>query len=202
MRRIAVPMAFVLLAASSVLGRDTKLEVSDLPNHPLLTELAANAHVKLYLRSGDIEIRSRDDNQLSVRYDGSRAERFKDLSVRLERTSDSATVELHGGPSNGNMRVVIELPRGASLFVRMSAGNLDVAHFLGDQDIQLRAGQLDIALGDPKDYSRIHASVLSGGLEAPPLGESHGGLFRSFTKDGPGRLKLTAHVTAGDLTLR
>lgn len=201
MRGIAILLAMALVLAPCTLADNTKIDLSDLPNHPLLTDLPANAHLRLYLRAGDIEIRARDDNKVSVRYDGRAPERFKDLSVRFERATGSTSIELRGGPDR-DMRVVIELPRDCSLFVRMSAGNLEVAHFAGDQDISLRAGELNIAMGDPKEYARIHASVLSGGLEAAPLGEDHGGLFRSFTKAGPGRVKLTAHVTAGDLTLR
>jgi hypothetical protein len=48
----------------------------------------------------------------------------------------------------------------------------------------------------------VEASVTTGGLEAAPFGESHGGLFRSFHKEGNGKYKLYAHVGAGDLTLR
>jgi len=201
MRPTAAFLCAALFLSPAAFANNDKTEFSDLPNHPFLTDLPANAHLRIHLRSGDIAVRARDDNKLSVRYDGPSPGRFKDLSVRFERSSDSATLELRGGPDR-DMHVVVELPRNSSLFLRMTAGNLEVARFVGDQDISLRAGNLDISLGDPKDYSRIHASVLSGGLEAPPLGESHGGLFRSFTKDGPGRFKLTAHVTAGDLTLR
>jgi len=200
MRLISTLLALALLLAPYALANGTKIDVTDLPNHPVMTELPQNTHLRIYLRSGDIEIRAREDNKLAVRYDGPAADRFKDLSVHFERSSDSGTLELRGGPDR-NMRVVIELPRVSSLFVRMSAGNLEVGRFSGDQDISLRAGELNIAMGDPKEYARIHASVLTGGLEAPPLGEDHGGLFRSFTKDGPGQFRLTAHVTAGDLTL-
>jgi len=177
------------------------MNVTDLPDHPFLTDIPANGHLRLYLRSGDIQICARDDNKVSVRYEGGSKEEFRGLGVRFKRSSDSSTLELHGGPDR-EMRVLIEIPHHTSLFVRMSAGNLDLDRIAGDKDVSLRAGELTIAIGDPKEYSRIHASVLSGGLEAPPLGEFHGGLFRSFTKDGPGRYKLSAHVTAGDLTLR
>jgi hypothetical protein len=66
----------------------------------------------------------------------------------------------------------------------------------------LHAGELIIDVGDASDYSRVDASVYSGGLEASPFGESHGGLFRSFHKGGNGRYHLHAHVGAGDLTLQ
>jgi len=57
-------------------------------------------------------------------------------------------------------------------------------------------------VGNPEDYSYVEASVTSGGIEAVPFGEDHGGLFRSFHKTGNGKYKLHAHVGAGDLNLR
>ena len=196
----------LILAASLALSplnqaASTKTEVKDLPDHPFVTDLPSNTHLRLYLRSGDIQILARDDNKLSVRYDGTSTSNFKNLGLRLDRSSDSTSLELEGGPDR-DMHVTIEVPRTTSLSIRMSAGNLELAGITGDKDVRLRAGNLDISIGDPKDYSEIHASVMTGGLEAAPLGESHGGLFRSFTKEGPGKYKLTAHVTAGDLTLR
>ena len=201
MRVMAILFALSLVLGPCVLGSSNRMDVTDLPNHPFLTDIPANAHLRMYLRSGDIQISAREDNRVAVRYEGGSKEEFKDLGVRFERSSDSSTLELHGGPDR-DMHVLIEVPQNTSLFVRMSAGNLDLARIAGDKDVSLRAGDLTIAIGDPKEYSRIHASVLTGDLEAPPLGESHGGLFRSFTREGPGHFKLSAHVTAGDLTLR
>lgn len=201
MRPIAFILAAVLALCPVNFAAGAKTEVTDLPNHPFVTDLPLNSKLSLYLRSGDIQILARDDNKLSVRYDGTSTSNFKDLGLRLDRSSTSVSLELRGGPDR-DMHVTIEVPRNTSLFVRMSAGNLELAGITGDKDVRLRAGELVISIGDPKDYSQIHASVLTGGLEAAPLGESHGGMFRSFTRQGPGKYKLTAHVTAGDLTLR
>jgi hypothetical protein len=68
--------------------------------------------------------------------------------------------------------------------------------------VQLHAGELIVGVGNPGDYFHVEASVSTGGLEAEPFGESHGGLFRSFHKEGNGKYKLHAHVGAGDLTLK
>ena len=201
MRSAALILAASLALAPLNQATGTKTQVTDLPNHPFVTDLPASTHLRLYLRSGDIQILARDDNKLSVQYDGASTSNFKNLGLRLDRSSDSTSLELEGGPDR-DMHVTIGVPRSTFLFIRMSAGNLELANITGDKDVRLRAGNLTIAIGDPKDYSEIHASVLSGDLEASPLGESHGGLFRSFTKEGPGKYKLTAHVTAGDLTLR
>jgi hypothetical protein len=84
----------------------------------------------------------------------------------------------------------------------MPFGQLEITDITGDKDVQLHAGELILGVGNPADYSRVDASVNSGGLEAPPFGEDHGGLFRSFQKTGNGKYKLRAHVGAGDLTMR
>jgi hypothetical protein len=72
---------------------------------------------------------------------------------------------------------------------------------LCNKDVELSAGDLNIAVGNAADYSHVDASVMSGDLEAAPF-KSHGGLFRSFEKSGSGRYRLHTHVGAGDLTLR
>jgi hypothetical protein len=123
------------------------------------------------------------------------------MRVQLEGSNSSADLTVSGGPKN-DLEVTIEVPKKTGLFVRMSAGNLELKHVTGDKDAELHAGELIIDVGDASDYSRVDASVYSGGLEANPFGESHGGLFRSFHKEGNGRYHLHAHVGAGDLTLQ
>ena len=123
------------------------------------------------------------------------------MRVRLEGTNDAADLTVSGGPRN-DLEVTIEVPRKTGLFIRMSAGNLELRNIVGNKDAELHAGEMVIDVGDASDYSRVDASVYSGGLEARPFGESHGGLFRSFHKEGNGRYHLHAHVGAGDLTLR
>ena len=155
----------------------------------------------MYLRSGDFRIVGGSDNKITVRIRGRNAERASDMRVQLEGSNSSADLTVSGGPKN-DLEVTIEVPKKTGLFVRMSAGNLELKHVTGDKDAELHAGELIIDVGDASDYSRVDASVYSGGLEANPFGESHGGLFRSFHKEGNGRYHLHAHVGAGDLTLQ
>ena len=129
------------------------------------------------------------------------ADQASELRVRLEGTNDAADLTVSGGPRN-DLEVTIEVPRKTGLFIRMSAGNLELRDIVGNKDAELHAGEMVIDVGDASDYSHVDASVYSGGLEARPFGESHGGLFRSFHKEGNGRFHLHAHVGAGDLTLR
>ncbi len=179
----------------------TKLDVKDIENHPFTADFNSGGKLRMYLRSGDFRIVGGSDNKITVRVTGRNAYRATDLRVQLEGSNDLANLTVSGGPKN-DLEVTIEVPRKTGLFVRMPAGNLELRHVTGDKDAELHAGELIIEVGEASDYSRVDASVYSGGLEASPFGESHGGLFRSFHKEGNGRYHLHAHVGAGDLTLK
>jgi hypothetical protein len=191
-----------VLALSVASGTaQTKLDIKDIENHPFTADFNSGGKLRMYLRSGDFHIVGGSDNRITVRITGRNADRASDMRVQLEGSNNSADLTVSGGPRN-DLEVRIEVPKKTGLYVRMSAGNLELQHVTGDKDAELHAGELLIDVGDASDYSRVDASVYSGGLEASPFGESHGGLFRSFHKEGNGRYHLHAHVGAGDLTLQ
>jgi hypothetical protein len=191
-----------VLALSVASGTaQTKLDIKDIENHPFTADFNSGGKLRMYLRSGDFHIVGGSDNRITVRITGRNADRASDIRVQLEGSNNSADLTVSGGPRN-DLEVRIEVPKKTGLYVRMSAGNLELQHVTGDKDAELHAGELLIDVGDASDYSRVDASVYSGGLEASPFGESHGGLFRSFHKEGNGRYHLHAHVGAGDLTLQ
>lgn len=199
--RTSYLLAFGLLLTAASGAAQTKIDVGDIENHPFSTDFKSGGKLRMYLRSGDFRVVGGADNKITVQVMGENAYRASDLRVRLEGSNDAADLTISGGPKNG-LEVTIEVPRKTALFVRMPAGNLELRQVIGDKDAELHAGELMIDVGEPSDYSRVDASVYSGGLEARPFGESHGGLFRSFHKEGNGRYHLHAHVGAGDLTLR
>jgi hypothetical protein len=188
------------LSVASVAAQ-TKLDVKDIENHPFTADFNSGGKLRMYLRSGDFRIVGGSDNRITVRITGGNAYRASDLRVQLEGSNNLANLTVSGGPKN-DLEVTIEVPKKTGLFVRMPAGNLELRRVTGDKDAELHAGELIIEVGEASDYSRVDASVYSGGLEASPFGESHGGLFRSFHKEGNGRYHLHAHVGAGDLTLK
>jgi hypothetical protein len=191
--------ALALSVASG--AAQTKLDVKDIENHPFTADFHSGGKLRMYLRSGDFKVVGGLDNKITVRITGRNADRASDVRVQLDGSKDSADLTVSGGPKN-DLEVIIEVPKKTGLFVRMTAGNLELQHVVGDKDAELHAGELIIDVGEASDYSRVDASVYSGGLEASPFGESHGGLFRSFHKEGNGRYHLHAHVGAGDLTLQ
>lgn len=201
MRTPSFLVASLALLAVPVLAQ-TKIEVTDLENHPFSVDFPSGRRLHLHLRSGDFRIVGRDDNKITVQLGGRNAYKAQDLRVRLDRSDTAASdLTVSGGPKN-DLEVTIEVPRNTNLLVRMPAGNLELHGITGDKDAELHAGELIIDVGKAADYSRVDASVTSGGLEGAPFGESHGGLFRSFHKEGTGKYHLHAHVGAGDLTLR
>ena len=184
-----------------IMGQSKTIEATDLPTHPFAVNYPSGSQMSLRLRSGDIRVVGKEQNQISVRVEARDTERAREVKVYFERFENSAELRVWGGPKN-DLQIIVEVPKKTGLFVRMPAGQLEISDVTGDKDVQLHAGDLILHVGDPADYSHVDASVTTGGLEAPPFHEDHGGLFRSFQKSGNGRYRLHAHVGAGDLTLR
>jgi len=180
---------------------DSELTVKDLRSHPFGVDFPSGSNLRLHLRSGEFRIVGHSDNRVAVHLGGRNADNARDLTVRFRRSDNTADLRVSGGPKN-DLEVTIDVPSSAMLLVRMPAGDLSIEGVSGDKDVELHFGELTISVGNAADYSHVDASVMSGGLEAAPFGESHGGLFRSFEKNGTGKYRLHAHVGAGDLTLR
>lgn len=200
MRLLLLVIAALAFLATSAPAQ-TKLDVRDIENHPFRADFNSNGKLRMQLRSGDFRIEGTDKNEITIRLRGRKAYEAGEMRVQLDGTNDDANMTITDGPKN-DLEVTIEIPRKTSLFLRMSAGNLEVHHITGNKDAELHAGEMIIDVGDAADYSHVDASVYTGGLEASPFGESHGGLFRSFHKQGSGHYFLHAHVGAGDLTLQ
>jgi hypothetical protein len=197
--------ALAILACLSLLVPtglpQSKLEVTDLQNHPFSIDFPSGSRLQIELRSGDFRIVGTEANKITVQLSGNKADNARDLTVRFKRASTGAELRIFGGPRN-DLQVTINVPKNTGLFVRMPAGELAIEGISGDKDVELHAGDLTISGCDASDYARVDASVTAGDLEAAPFGESHGGLFRSFHKNGTGKYQLHAHVGAGELTLR
>lgn len=194
-------LSLTVFSTRLLMAQSKKIEATDLPDHPFQVDYPSGSQISLRLRSGDVRVVGKVGNQLSVRVEARDTERAREVKVYFERFENSAELRVSGGPKD-NLQIIVEVPKSTGLFVRMPAGQLEISDVTGDKDVQLHAGDLILHVGDPADYSHVDASVTSGGLEAPPFHEDHGGLFRSFQKSGNGRYRLHAHVGAGDLNLR
>jgi hypothetical protein len=182
-------------------AQSKKIEATNLPDHPFQVDYPSASQLNLHLRSGDVRLVGSTESKISVRVNAKNLEKAREVKVTFDRSDQSAKLRVSGGPRN-DIQIIVEVPRDTGLFVRMPAGQLEIRDVNGDKDVQLHAGELIVHVGNPADYSHVDASVTTGGLEAPPFHEDHGGLFRSFHKSGNGKYRLHAHVGAGDLTLR
>lgn len=194
-------LSLAVFSTPRFMAQSKKMEATDLQQHPFQVLYPSGSQLSLRLRSGDVRVVGNEANQISVRVDARDAERAREVSVTFERFANSAELRVTGGPKN-DLQIIVAVPKNTGLFIRMPAGQLEISDVIGDKDVQLHAGELIVHVGDPADYFHVDASVISGGIEAPPFHEDHGGLFRSFQKSGNGKYRLHAHVGAGDLTLR
>ena len=194
-------VSLVVWSAPLAFGQTKRVEATNLPDHPFQVDYPSGSQLSLHLRSGDFRVVGKDGDKISVRVDAKDLEKAREVRVTLDRSEHSGELHVSGGPRN-DLQITVEVPKDTGLYVRMPAGQLEISDVKGDKDVQLHAGELIVHVGSPEDYSHVDASVTTGGLEAPPFHEDHGGFFRSFHKDGNGKYKLHAHVGAGDLTLR
>ena len=195
-------LASLAVSSAPLASAQTKrVEATNLPDHPFQVDYPSGSQLSLRLRSGDVRVVGSAENKVSVRVDAKNVEKAREVRVVFDRSDQSAALRVSGGPRN-DIQITVEVPKDTGLYVRMPAGELEIRDVRGDKDVQIHAGELIVHVGSPEDYSHVDASVTTGGLEAPPFHEDHGGFFRSFHKSGNGKYRLHAHVGAGDLTLR
>lgn len=185
----------ILLSCGSLWAQDFRVEKTS--TSPVETKFSANGRIRMDLCSAGIDVIGREEGMLRVSADPSRG----NTKVSIRVFGDRADVKVANCPKN-NYRVTIEVPKSSALYVRMLAGELNVREVIGNKDVVLHFGELNIDMGKAEDYRRVEASVNSGDLEAALFNVSKGGLFRSFDHSGPGKYRVHAHVGAGQLDLR
>lgn len=157
--------------------------------------------VRLHLEAGQYTIRPTDAENIVVTCHHRSEERLKEVKVEIKIAASHANVYVTNTPNN-NFSAVIDVPRRSNLWVRLTAGQLTVGDIAGDKDLEIRAGQMSVAIPRPKEYGSREASVTTGSIAASAFDISKGGLFRSFHQEGPGKYRLHAHVMAGEIDLR
>lgn len=196
---VALFSSILLLQIPALALSDTV--VDDLGHHPMTADFPSGGQLDLRIRSAEIHIVGSDEDKVQVRVEGKQGSESTDIKASFERTDRFGKLRVSGGPSS-NVKITILVPRKSDLSIHIFAGDVEVKDIIGNKDVDLSAGDLNIAVGNTADYSHVEASVTSGSIEGGPFGESRGGLFRSFERFGNGKYKLTAHVGAGDLTLK
>ena len=188
-------ISLVLLAATTLYGQ------KDVPEAAVQQQFAGGGTIRLHLESGGYEIIPTDSGKIAVTYSARSAERLKNVKVAIKASQGRADVYVSNTPNN-KFTATIEVPRESNLWVRLTAGDLNVGSVVGNKDLELRAGRLQVEIPRPQEYGHRDASVTTGSIEAGAFEVSTGGLFRSFHQQGPGKYRLHAHVMAGEIDLR
>lgn len=164
-------------------------------------DLASGKTLALKLRSAEVVIEGSESERLTIRFEGDNAGRASEVKVTYKDKGDTVECGIADGPRN-EFRILITVPALTNLVIRMPAGDLQVSEVRGSKDVKMRAGDLDIRIGDADDYASIDASVTTGEIDVAALGAETGGFFRKFHHSGPGTFRILAHIGAGQLTLQ
>lgn len=166
---------------------------------PFTATVAPGSRLRLDIHPANIEIRGADGDGLRVTCEYRDGRAARDLSVSFHNGELKVTGP---GVGKGNGPTIrIDVPRRTDLHVRSTAGNLTVRDVVGEKDLELRAGNIEV-FGAPSEYRSIELSARVGNIEAPAFGIHRSGLLRSDKKSGlRGQYRLTAHVTAGNVTV-
>lgn len=171
------------------------------PEAVVRQQFPSGGTVRLHLEAGGYEVIPCDSDTIVVTYQTRSPERLKSVKVTIRANQERADLYVTNTPSN-NFKATIEIPRQSNLWVRLTAGELDVGNVVGDKDLEIHAGRLQVEIPRPQEYGHRDASVTTGSIEARAFEVSTGGLFRSFHQQGPGKYRLHAHVMAGEIDLR
>ena len=189
----ALGLASALLSAPAALNAESRHSDS------LETAFVANGQIKMVLSAGGYRITESSDNHIRLRWSVRGDRKLRRVHAEADVDGTEATIVIDG--PNNNFQATIEVPARSDLTVRLSAGELSVEGIVGDKDIRLRAGELNIDVGRPEDYRHVEGSVWAGEINAAPFDVGTGGLFRSFEREGDGEYELRAVLRAGELSL-
>jgi hypothetical protein len=175
-------------------------ETANLEHQSFETNLANGETLRLHLHDGDFRVVGTDSDKISIHVEGKNLEHAKNIKIQLKRADGAVDLKLLHVPKN-ELQVTIEIPRTTNLYARMRGGDLSVHGVAGDKNLELTGGDLTIQVGNPEDYSHVDLSVRFGDVSGTQFGDPKGWLGNSVRKDGSGKYRLHAHVTAGDLML-
>jgi hypothetical protein len=158
---------------------------------------AAGGSIEMQLEGGNYEIRPASNDRIVVSFGGNVGNATADLAT----TGAKANLAIKDTPHN-NFKAIVEVPQTSNITVHLTGGNLEIGAITGNKDIDSKAGNVAIMVGDANDYSSVDATVTLGNLEAGPFGKSDSGIRNHFTWSGPGKHTLRASLGAGNLELK
>ena len=200
MRRVLLFLALLLWCSPTEQAQSPQV-VTHLQNHAYETDLAGGTALRLHFHDGDFRVVGSDSAKISIHAEGKNIDQADRIKIHLQRSDNALELTLSNVPKK-ELQVTIEIPKSTNLYARMRGGDLSVFGVTGDKDLELTGGDLTIGIGNPEDYALVDLSVKYGDISGTQFGDPKGMVGNSLRKNGNGKYKLHAHVTAGDLMLK
>lgn len=187
---VAACAAFLLLAGCNR-PRAVSLDQQNTYSQPM----RPGSKLSLDVSSGGIEITGSDAPELRIEATPTPG---RGPQIRVGTSGPDTVVHVRRVPRNSMIH--IDVPKDTYLEVSMGAGRLRVRGVEGNKDLTLRAGLMEIE-APAEQYRSVDGFVLTGKLQADPMGIDTGGLFRRMSWRGSGRYSLNATLLSGKLRL-
>ena len=188
--------AFTLLVSSCfAAGQQKPLEAQ------VQKKFAPGGFIRLHLSPGGYTISGGAANSILITYTAASPQQLRRVKARIRASASTGDVSISDTPHN-NFQATIEVPTRSDLRARLVAGEIIIDGVVGSKDVEVDFGRIEVKIPEPQQYGHRDASVLAGSIEASAFDVSKGGLFRSFEQSGPGKYRLHAHVTTGEIDLR
>src|SRR5688500_11001729 len=123
-------------------------------------QFVSGGTVRLDLSAGDYDIVASRDDRIRITLTD-RGRDNPDAYVDIDIKGSQATIETDNSFDNG-LDVRIELPRRTHIVLKLSAGDLKVSGIEGSKDVEARAGDVTIAVGERDLYRHVNASIRIG----------------------------------------
>lgn len=196
---VAVVVGLALLPLPNSRPASAEIPTTASAMNPTEIDFVRGGNVALDLQAGNYDVVPSSDNKITVNYDLSGGATARDVRIASGVKGHNARIRIES-PSNG-FHAEIALPEKSNVYIRLTAGNLNLDAIEGSKDIDLRAGNATVDVGDTAKYGPVYASVTSGNIQANAWSVQKSGLVRSFSANGKGPYGLRAHVDAGNLIL-
>jgi hypothetical protein len=171
------------------------------PDQPMAVKaekpFASGGSIEMQLDGGNYEIRPASGDQIRVSFGGNTGS----ATAEVTATGAHANLAIKDTPHN-NFKATVEVPQTADLVLHLTAGNLEMAAIAGNKNIDSKAGNVTVVVGDSSNYSSVDASVTAGNLDAGPFGKADSGIGNHFKWSGSGKYTLHASLGAGNLELK
>jgi len=161
-------------------------------------DLAAGRKIRMDLEAGEYAIKGSPDEKVRVTWVADRSRDAEKVKVRFTATPDGGALDMK---DTRNAHITIHVPARSDVRINISAGELSVSGIEGNKDIELKAGELRVNVGDPAAYRDVSSSVSIGEINAGPFHANKDGFFRSFQHVGQGKYSLRAVVGVGEVNL-